>query len=165
MRNVAGNRAGSPVPATRPSTTICQRASRLTQELTACSPSHSYLGWLPQAIAAETLLDLALPVSVPPHITPSQDQRDNIAKYKYELIGDSYRPHITLGRLRPHGQLTVWPLTLPDFSFRPDHLLVGEADDQDSVRTVWAERDCHDKCRGRLLQQVRQQVRRRRRCR
>jgi hypothetical protein len=93
-----------------------------------------------QARVAAGLVDLALPVAIPLHVTPSANQRDNIVRYKYELMGDSFRPHITLGRLAPEGRMSLWPLKLPEFSFWPTHLVIGEADEQGSMREIWAER-------------------------
>jgi hypothetical protein len=93
-----------------------------------------------QSQVAAGLVDLALPVNIPAHVTPSMNQRDNIARYKYELMGDSFRPHVTLGRLVPEGKVTLWPFKLPEFSFWPTHLVVGEADEQGSMRRIRAER-------------------------
>jgi 2'-5' RNA ligase len=84
-------------------------------------------------------VDLALPVAMPPHITPTNNQKCNLDNYKYEFVGDSFRPHVTLGRLRGEGRLTLWPVSPPDFSFNPTHMLIGEADEHGSVRRVIVE--------------------------
>ncbi|MET8090223.1 hypothetical protein [Micromonospora sp. NPDC005220] len=85
---------------------------------------------------ADRLRDLALPVPMPPHLTPTDDQRRNLELYRYELMGDSFRPHVTLGRLAPKGRASLSDAGFPAFSFMPAALLVAVADDQGAARHI-----------------------------
>lgn len=85
---------------------------------------------------ADRLRDLALPARMPPHVTPTSDQRRNLESYGYELIGDSFRPHITLGRLAPEGRASLFDAGFPAFSFVPAALMVAVADDQGAARHI-----------------------------
>jgi 2'-5' RNA ligase len=85
---------------------------------------------------ADRLRDLALPVPMPLHLTPTEDQRRNLESHRYELMGDSFRPHVTLGRLAPEGRASLFDAGFPGFSFVPAALMVAIADDQGAARHI-----------------------------
>lgn len=89
-----------------------------------------------QSSVARELRELVLPVAMPPHVVPSEDQLRNIDLYGYELMGDSFRPHVTLGRLVA-GRAVMLPDTdLPALSFHASDVMVAVADDQGAARDV-----------------------------
>ncbi|MET8281760.1 hypothetical protein [Micromonospora sp. NPDC005174] len=85
---------------------------------------------------ADRLRDLAVPATMPPHLTPTDDQWRNLESYHYELMGDSFRPHVTLGRLASNGRSSLFDAGFPAFSFVPTALMVAVADDQGAARHI-----------------------------
>ena len=89
-----------------------------------------------QQVIARSVQDLALPVAMPAHVTPTADQRRNLEIYRYELMGDSFRPHVTLGRLVPYGSVTFHNQPFAALSFLPEDLSVAEADEHGAARRL-----------------------------
>jgi hypothetical protein len=92
-----------------------------------------------QESVASIAADLALPADLPAHVTPTENLEYNIRRYKYELIGDSFRPHATLGCLAPGGEALLPSVRLDQFSFSTARLLIGDADENGSVRAIRAQ--------------------------
>jgi 2'-5' RNA ligase len=89
-----------------------------------------------QASVAGSVCDVALPVCMPSHVTPTDDQRRNLEEYRYELVGDSFRPHVTLGRLAADASVALRDQPLAQLSFVPAGFVVAEADEHGAARRV-----------------------------
>ena len=89
-----------------------------------------------QLAVAGAVRDLAQPVAMPGHVTPTDDQRRNLTRYRYELVGDSFRPHVTLGRLAADASVALHDRPLAALSFVPDGFVVCEADEHGAARRV-----------------------------
>jgi 2'-5' RNA ligase len=89
-----------------------------------------------QATVAGTVRDLAQPVAMPRHVTPTEDQQRNLEAYRYELVGDSFRPHVTLGRLATDAGVMLGDRPWSTLSFAPKGLVVAEADEHGAAKRV-----------------------------
>jgi 2'-5' RNA ligase superfamily len=84
--------------------------------------------------AAESLAQEA---TLPSHTRITPARAASLKLHKYEYTGDSFRPHITLGRVLRTVTLSVDLITqLPNFSFSGSALVIGPADDQGSIRRL-----------------------------
>lgn len=80
--------------------------------------------------------ELALPNLEAPHSSLTRNQQENLRRYSYDLIGDSFRPHITLGRLLPAGKVQLTDLEFEKLAFTCNEMVLYRADSQGSGREL-----------------------------
>jgi 2'-5' RNA ligase len=58
----------------------------------------------------------------------SQSERDNLDHYGYEFVGDAFRPHITVARVKPDESVLLPPLQREELAFQTTRVGIFEAD-------------------------------------
>jgi hypothetical protein len=89
-----------------------------------------------QAAIVDRLAPAAESASSSAPLKVNSAELNSLNAYKYEFVGDAFRPHVTLGKGLVGRPILIPDINLPSLSFTPEALLVGQADKFGAVRSI-----------------------------